>query len=91
MTTTDPNSTLDAVLAALGNPKFKWRTIPGVAKTTGLSEEIVRQAMAKAADQVVRSAVPSADGQDIFTTRDRFRDTATLPEKLIGAVKNRAM
>ena len=91
MTDSSANQSLDAVLKALSSPDYKWRTIPGVAKSTGLEEDIVRQALSQAADQIVRSSVASTDGQDLFTTRERFRESATLSEKLFGAIKNRAV
>jgi hypothetical protein len=82
---------VEAVMNSLGTARFKWRTVPGVAKETGLAEEVVRRAIAQSAEQIVRSAVSSADGQELFTTRERFRQTASLSEKLLGAIKNRAV
>ncbi len=81
---------ITTVLTALAKPDFKWRTIAGVAKETGLAQELVMVALAKAADKIVRSSVPSTDGQDLYTTREHFRASATLGEKLLGAIKNRA-
>lgn len=81
---------LQAIRSALENPQFKWRTIPGVAKEAGVEPDLVRRALAAMSDSVVRSEVPSADGSDLFTTRDHFSEFASLSEKLLGAVKNRA-
>ena len=82
---------IDAVLNALSNSNFKWRTIGGVAQETGLQTDVVRHAIAEAADKIVRSALPSADGKDLFTTRERFQSVASFSEKLLGAIKNRAV
>lgn len=78
------------VLTALGDPKFRWRTLSGVARDSGQDVETVTQVIAHAADQVIRSSVPSSDGKDLYTTRENFRSTAPLAERLLGALKNRA-
>lgn len=79
-----------SVLGALGNPKFRWRTLAGVARDSGQDLETVTQVIAQVSDQVIRSSVPSSDGKDLYTTRENFRSTAPLTERLLGALKNRA-
>ena len=90
MTDIDANDAVAKVLEALSNTSFKWRTLSGVAKETGLPLESVQAAMTQAADQIVRSSVRSADGRDLFTTREKFKSQATIPERLLGAIRNRA-
>jgi hypothetical protein len=90
MSTQVTDDVVSAVLSALAKPEFKWRTIAGVTAETGLPRESVIRALAAASDKVVRSSVPSADGQDLYTTRQHFRENASLSEKLRGAFKNRA-
>lgn len=79
------------VLDALAKPEFKWRSVAGIVKETGLPQELVLQALKEAADQVVRSSVPSTDGQELYTTRKHFSENTSLAAKLLGAIKNRAM
>jgi hypothetical protein len=79
-----------SVLGALEKPDFKWRTVPGIARETGLAPEVVHQALAVTSDKVVRSSVPSKDGDWLFTTRDHFRGTASVFERVLGSIKNRA-
>lgn len=79
-----------AVLKALAKPEFKWRTIKGVAKETGLSPEIVMRIVRDASDKVVRASSPSPEGEALYTTREHFRERASIAEKVIGAIKNRA-
>lgn len=79
------------VIEALEKPDFKWRTIPGVVKETGLETGIVLKVLSLAADQVVKSSTLSADGQDLYTTREHFREKASLGERLLGAIRNRAV
>lgn len=82
---------LDAVLKALGNPTYKWRTVEGLATETGLDTKAVMGALATASDRIVKSTISDPDAKDVFTTRARFREEASLGEKLFGAIKNRAV
>lgn len=79
---------LKSVLAALENPRYQWRTIGGVAKETGVGVEKVLDILT-GSDVVVRSSVPSKSGDALFTTRARFRDSASFAQKLRGAFTNR--
>ncbi len=82
---------VQSVLDALTSPDFKWRTVEGVAHETGLTQEIVHQAISEASDKIVRSSVPSSDGRELYATREHFREFASLSEKLLGAIKNRVI
>lgn len=91
---TDPTITttiINSVLEALSKPEFKWRTIEGISKETGLKSELVLKAIAEAADQIVKSPTPSEKVVDLYTTRKHFRENATISERLLGAIKNRAI
>jgi hypothetical protein len=76
------------VVAALENLKFKWRTVGGISKEAGVAPDKVLDVI-KASDIVVRSGVPSESGDSLFTTRARFRQSASVAEKLRGAFTNR--
>ena len=57
-----------AVLDALADCDWDFRTIRGIAKTTGLSEERVESILSKYQRSVVReSAVPDRKGRRLFT------------------------
>jgi hypothetical protein len=84
----DPD-VLKKVIAALENPKYKWRTIGGIAKETRLTADAVVNVLTSAAETIVRSSVPSKDGDALFTTRARFRQSASVAERLRGAFTNR--
>lgn len=81
---------IEAVRMALAHTDFKWRTIAGVAKETGLTQEMVQHVIAALADEVVRSRMPAADFSELYTTREHFRKSASLGERLLGVIKNRA-
>ncbi len=79
------------VLKALAKPDYKWRTIAGVAKDTGIATDVVLKVLSATSDQVIKSSIPSADGRDLYTTRKHFREQASLGERLLGVIKNRAV
>ena len=90
MTEDIANDAIAKVLEALSNSSFKWRTLNGVAKETGLTLESVQEAIAQASDKIVRSSARSSDGRELFTTRENFKSQASIPESLLGAIINRA-
>jgi len=61
-----------AVLDALADLAWDFRTIDGTAKTTGLAEEQVESILSKYQGSVVReSAVPDRKGRQLFTLGTR--------------------
>lgn len=78
-----------AVLKALENPKYKWRTIDGISAEAKLDPSLVRRVISEAPDQIVRSSVPSESGQALFATREHIRKVSSVGAKLLGAIKNR--
>lgn len=79
------------VIAAFENPKFKWRTVHGVARDSGVPDEQVREIIERTQGLIVQSSVPSNDGLPLFTTRRHLRKYGTTFERLMGAFKNRAV
>ena len=80
-----------AVIAAFENPKYKWRTIAGVAREAGLPIDIVESIIAGNRDLIVRSSQRSQTDEELFTTRAHFSRFASPSQKFWGAVKNRAV
>lgn len=79
----------ERVFEALNNPRFEWRTIPGIAQETGLDSETIEKVLSESKNQVVRSSRVTKDGCELFTTRLHFREFASPWTRLIGALKNR--
>lgn len=79
----------NVVIRALNNKNYRWRTIGGVAKEAGIPEDSVVKAISMNQDFVVRATVLSKEGEPLFTTREHLLESATLGEKLLGALKNR--
>ena len=83
---------LKAVIVALEDARFKWRTISGIATDAHLSEREVWQALEelRRAGIVIRSAIQSEKGEDLYTTRQHYKQFASLSERLSAVLKNRA-
>lgn len=80
----------EAVLEALRSPRFRWRTLRGVAQEARLDTEIVRTIIEQYPDEIVKSSIPSKSGEELFSTREHFRASASPWEKVMGALRYRA-
>ena len=60
----------EKVIAALEDPRYKWRTYSGVATDTGLSEEKVHTIIdyLQSTGEVIQSSVNAKDGSELFAT-----------------------
>jgi hypothetical protein len=88
MTAVNDTETRGKVLKALGNPKYKWRTLTGIAEEAHVDREIVLKILEESED-VVRSAVPGPHGEALFTTRSNYLSHASLFERFRSYVTNR--
>lgn len=61
----------DRVLRALGDRRWDFRTIPGLAKETEMSEDEITEILASLDDQVRQSDVPDRQGRRLFTLKSR--------------------
>ena len=77
------------VLEALEDRRFRWRTVRGVAADTEMAVEVVLEILRAYPAEVVWSSKMGRNGEQLVTSRRRFREFATVGEKLIGAFKNR--
>ena len=60
------------VLRALEDPEWDWRTVQGVVRDTGLTEELITAILEASPDEVIRSRVPDARGRALYTTRRHY-------------------
>jgi hypothetical protein len=74
---------------ALENPKYKWRTIRGVAQETGLSPEKIQEYLVSHGDVFVQSSAISTNGERLFSTRSKYRKTTGFLTRVTSALKNR--
>jgi len=80
-------SPAEAVVRALENPKYDWRTVQGVARETGLAEERVEEALAEMRNILVHTCDES--GRSLFTTREYYNRTASWGRKLLAALTDK--
>src|SRR5262245_37217591 len=59
------------VLQAVSNPAWDFRTIPGIAKETSLSEDEIRKVLNSNPDLFRKSPVPDRMGRPLYTLRSR--------------------
>ena len=79
------------VITALENPKYKWRTVQGVAKETGLSKAVVESVIKKNTQgEIIQSPIFSVKGDQLYTTRKHYRNKASPFERLHAAFINRS-
>lgn len=78
------------VVGALENPKYRWRTIDGVTKETGVDAFTVKRVINKMSDEVVKSSIASTSGEDLFTTRRHLKETESFLSRIGAAIRNRA-
>ena len=73
-----------AVRNAMENPKYTWRTLKGIAAEKGIPEAKVMELIQINRDVIVQSEVPSADGEDLFTTREHYINQAGPVGKMMS-------
>jgi hypothetical protein len=61
------------VIEALEDPRWDFRTVPGLAESTDLPEPIVRRVLNRYPEFVRQSLVPDLQGRELFTLASRGR------------------
>lgn len=81
---------LDRVIRALDDKKYKWRTISGVSKATGISTERVKELISENSGLIIQSSALSPAGEPLFTTRSKHNKEASAWARIGSALRNRA-
>ncbi|HMH53732.1 MAG TPA: hypothetical protein VK548_26095 [Candidatus Acidoferrum sp.] len=55
------------VIESLDDPRWDFRTVPGLATSTGLPEHIVRDVLSRYPQVIRRSPVPDSQGRELYT------------------------
>jgi len=77
------------VKSALESPEFKWRTLEGIVKETGLDAAMVGASLATNEDAIIKSSIPDEKGNDLFTTRGHYREKSSILDRLENAITNK--
>jgi len=78
--------TWEDVSTALENNRYKWRTLRGVAKELKTTEAEVLRIINENASEVIKSSIPAATGEDLFTTRNHYRRKASFLDKITSSI-----
>ena len=81
---------LDRVICALDDKKYKWRTISGLSKATGISPNRVKQLISENSGLIMQSSALSPAGEPLFTTRTKHNKEASAWARIGSALRNRA-
>jgi hypothetical protein len=76
-----------AVLRALNHPKFDWRTIDGIMKSTGFSRARVLELIQELGDVVVKSEIPRDDGKDLYQLDLEELELDETEAAILGAIR----
>jgi hypothetical protein len=63
-----------AVLKALADPQWDWRTAEGVAHEVGLSEDLVIRIIESLPEKIIRSRTPDRTGRALYATRSHYKE-----------------
>lgn len=78
-----------AVLQALEDDRYDWRTAKGLAKDLKIDEQEILAVLNSFPDQVVRAT--SGDGRILFTTRSHYEKTHGFGDRLLSALADKVV
>lgn len=83
-----PIDTQLAVLQALANPDYEWRTIDGVSRETGLDSDNVSRLVHGLPALVMRSRIPDNKGRNLYATREHYRKTHSTMSRMLDQFRS---
>jgi hypothetical protein len=78
-----------AVVRALEDPRYEWRTVEGLADETGLPADSLRQILEELNGEIIRSSIPDESGRALYTTRKHYRQTQGLGTRILSALSDK--
>lgn len=88
-TTEIPAARRQAVLNALEDDRFVWRTIDGIAKDTGLDADAIWAVLDDPATDLLISSYPDERGRGLCTTRRHYKAKRSVGWRLLGAIADK--
>ena len=77
------------LIRALENPRYKYRSVDGVAKEIGLDQRKLLKLLNHHSDEIVVLNRKGNDGQILITTRRHYEKKASKVEKIKSVLMNR--
>lgn len=68
------DETAQLVIWALADDRRQWRTVDGLARSTGLDTEVVRRVLRAEAPIISTSSTSTTDGNGLCTLKSRYYD-----------------
>jgi hypothetical protein len=78
-----------AVMRALEDERYDWRTVSGLAGSLKIAEQEVLRVLMSEPDEIVRSS--AEDGRNLFTTRNHYEKTHGFGDKLLSALADKVV
>lgn len=78
-----------AVVRALEDDQYDWRTLSGLSSATGASQQEVLSVLNSMSDIIVRAT--TEDGKPLFTTRSHYEKTHGFGDKLLSALADKVV
>ena len=77
-----------AVLDALENPRYLWRTAEGIAVETDLLLASVRRVLVSESNSLIVSAIPDDHGKTRYTTLRHYRAHAGILRRVLDTLSD---
>lgn len=88
-----PEEVRQAVIDALEDPMYNWRTVPAIASELGLEVEAVEETLRGLSTAkpriLVRSSRKSATGEALYTTVRHYKERIPVGRRVVAAFQNR--
>ncbi|MDH1145245.1 hypothetical protein N5C60_11505 [Pseudomonas mosselii] len=81
---------LVSIMSALENDLYKWRTISGISKETGIPSEKVKMIIGENGGMIMQSSALSPAGEALFTSRRKHNKESSAWSRIGSALRNRA-
>lgn len=78
------------IISALEDPKYRGRTIKGIAQELGYEPESVTRVITPLFGDVMRLCSLTQDGRSLYITRRHWRETTPFWSRVMAALRNRA-
>ena len=84
----NPQQYKTLVIEALENPDYHFRTIKGLSRELSIDEDIVEKILESEdlEDKVIQCSTTDDDGQILYTTREHYKKTQPLINKILTAI-----